>query len=182
MRHFSGGRGGAHGGHCGPHSGPGGSHGGVGGSIGGLGGSRSGTFGRGRGRPRGGFIGGSRGGSRGGYAPSRQAPTVSAPQASTAPSPLATNSLVRNDLSYAEAARSLPSGDSSQPSDSDWQSVHKKRRLSDSKLVCKKCLRSGHTSNECRHQLTFRHCVGIGHVAVHCPRRSPQGVDSDNYR
>lgn len=164
MKFLSGGcgsRGGAHGS-------SGGSQGGHGGSRGGHGGSRGGSHSGGRGRLRGGFRGGSRSDVRGGPA--------------NPPPPRESSSLVRDIVTYADATRSPPAADHSQPGDSEWQSVSKRRRLSESKLVCKKCLRSSHTSADCRHQLTCRRCAGAGHVAAHCPRRSPRGVEDENPR
>lgn len=91
-----------------------------------------------------------------------------------AETPVTRNSSVKDGVSLAEVVRSSPLQCHPQSlSSSKTSSSFKRRRSPDSGEVCKRCLRSGHKVDGCRHQLTCWRCSGIGHFAVRCPLRSP---------
>lgn len=88
--------------------------------------------------------------------------------------PVTRNSPVKDGVSFAEVVQSSPLQCHPQSlSSSKTSSSFKRRRSPDSGEVCKRCLRSGHKVDGCRHQLTCWTYSGIGHFAIRCLLRSP---------
>ncbi|KAH7690318.1 Retroviral ribonuclease H protein [Dioscorea alata] len=77
------------------------------------------------------------------------------------------NSPVKDGVSYSDVVRTSPPS-AAAPSSSGATSL-KHRRSPENDVSCKRCLRPGHSVDECRHQLTCRRCSGVGHYAARCP-------------
>lgn len=85
------------------------------------------------------------------------------------------NSPVRDGVSFVDVIRSSPPESSLSPSQRKESPVKNSslehRRSPDSADACKRCLRTGHSANEYRHQLTCRRYCGAGHFAARYPLR-----------